>query len=85
MELTVYLAPDDAQGVRLEQNDFGNFDVEASTLGLAPGVWPDTLGAVVDGDRLWLVRGDVRKYTNAPTVVAYRSHMGSVHLLVWND
>jgi hypothetical protein len=85
MALTIYVAPDDAQGVVLARNEYGNFDVEASTLGLAPGVWPDTLGAVADGERLWLVRGDVRKYAADPTVVTYRSHMGSVHLLVWND
>jgi len=85
MDLTVYVAPDDAQGVRLARNDFGNFDVEASQLGLPPGQWPGTLEAVIDGDRLWLVRGDVRRYADNPTVVSYASRAGTVRLLVWND
>lgn len=79
MELTVYAAPD-AQGVRLERNVYGNFDVEASTLGLPPGQWPGTLEAVADGDRLWLLRGNM-----GTAVVTYSSRVGTVRLLVWND
>jgi len=77
MELTVFVG---RQATTLARNSFGNFDEEASTLGLPPGVWPATLEALVDDTREWLLRGTVEV-----NMVTYSSRDGLVRLLVWND
>jgi hypothetical protein len=65
----------------------GRWSAEASTLGLAPGQWPDSLlvripnGQLVNFRRVSLDRdqdGDVRS-------AWYSAAMGTAHLTVWND
>jgi len=75
MELTVFVG---RQATTLARNTFGNFDEEASTLGLSQ--WPRALEVMIDGDRAWLVRQSL-----TDNVATYASADGLVRLLVWND
>jgi hypothetical protein len=81
--LTTYVA---GRPSTLARNEQGNFDEEASTLGLGAGQWPGSIEAYGDTGRVQLIRGCLHRDPDGELrAVAYTSWDGLVRLLIWND
>lgn len=59
---------------------------EASTMGLAPGEWPDFIAVVDDSDNGFLFqRADATRYDGDLASFRYLSTVGNLEMVVLND
>lgn len=61
---------------------------EASTIGLAPGEWPDFISVVDDGGKGFLFQRDARPFSGGEDEIGgfnYHARGSNVELVVFND